>query len=55
MGYIGDVCDGAFAELIDLPGRQLLRVQPEVPLNVGSSRQSLHLEASAKLPQSAAR
>jgi (R,R)-butanediol dehydrogenase / meso-butanediol dehydrogenase / diacetyl reductase len=41
MGYVGEVCDGAFAEMIDLPARQLLRVPRDVPLNVAALAEPL--------------
>jgi (R,R)-butanediol dehydrogenase/meso-butanediol dehydrogenase/diacetyl reductase len=41
MGYVGEVCDGAFAELIDLPARRLLRVPAGVPLEVAALAEPL--------------
>lgn len=41
MGYIGEVCEGAFAELIDLPARQLIRVPAEVPLHIAALAEPL--------------
>jgi (R,R)-butanediol dehydrogenase/meso-butanediol dehydrogenase/diacetyl reductase len=41
MGYVGEVCDGAFAETIDLPARRLLRVPAGVPLEVAALAEPL--------------
>jgi (R,R)-butanediol dehydrogenase / meso-butanediol dehydrogenase / diacetyl reductase len=41
MGYVGEVCDGAFAEMIDLPARQLLRVPSQVPLHIAALAEPL--------------
>jgi (R,R)-butanediol dehydrogenase/meso-butanediol dehydrogenase/diacetyl reductase len=41
MGYVGEVCDGAFAEMIDLPARRLLRVPAGVPLEVAALAEPL--------------
>ncbi len=41
MGYVGEVCDGAFAEMIDLPAERLLTVPDGVPLQVAALAEPL--------------
>ena len=41
MGYVGQVCDGAFAERIDLPERQLLRLSQGLPMRVAALTEPL--------------
>jgi len=41
MGYLGEVCDGAFAEIIDLPAQRLLRVPQGVSLPVAALAEPL--------------
>jgi (R,R)-butanediol dehydrogenase / meso-butanediol dehydrogenase / diacetyl reductase len=41
LGYVGEVCDGAFAEWLDLPARQLLGVPPGVSLRVAALAEPL--------------
>jgi (R,R)-butanediol dehydrogenase / meso-butanediol dehydrogenase / diacetyl reductase len=41
MGYVGEVCDGAFAESIDLPAARLLLVPPGVPVNIAALTEPL--------------
>jgi (R,R)-butanediol dehydrogenase / meso-butanediol dehydrogenase / diacetyl reductase len=41
MGYVGEVCDGAFAEWIDLPAARLLRIPAGVPLHVAALAEPL--------------
>ncbi len=41
MGYVGEVCDGAFAEWIDLPSGRLLPVPAGVPLRVAALAEPL--------------
>ncbi len=41
MGFVGEVCDGAFAEIIDLPAQRLLRVPEGVSLSVAALAEPL--------------
>jgi (R,R)-butanediol dehydrogenase / meso-butanediol dehydrogenase / diacetyl reductase len=41
MGYVGEVCDGAFAETIVLPAGRLLRVPAGVPFHVAALAEPL--------------
>lgn len=41
MGYVGEVCDGAFAEVLDLPANLLLRVPPDLPPRVAALAEPL--------------
>jgi (R,R)-butanediol dehydrogenase / meso-butanediol dehydrogenase / diacetyl reductase len=41
MGYVGEVCEGAFAEFIDLPAQHLLPVPAGVALNVAALAEPL--------------
>ena len=41
MGYVGEVSDGAFAELIDLPARRLLPVPGDLPLKIAALAEPL--------------
>lgn len=41
MGYVGEVCDGGFAEIVNLPAHRLLRVPPGVPPSVAALTEPL--------------
>jgi (R,R)-butanediol dehydrogenase / meso-butanediol dehydrogenase / diacetyl reductase len=41
MGYVGEVCDGAFAEVLDLPQRLLLRIPPELSWRIAALAEPL--------------
>jgi (R,R)-butanediol dehydrogenase/meso-butanediol dehydrogenase/diacetyl reductase len=41
LGYVGEVCEGGFAESVILPARSLLRVDPAVPPGVAALSEPL--------------
>jgi (R,R)-butanediol dehydrogenase / meso-butanediol dehydrogenase / diacetyl reductase len=41
MGYVGEVSDGAFAELIDLPAGRLIAVPRDLPFNIAALAEPL--------------
>jgi (R,R)-butanediol dehydrogenase/meso-butanediol dehydrogenase/diacetyl reductase len=41
LGYVGEVCEGGFAEAVNLPARALLRVDPAVPPAVAALSEPL--------------
>jgi (R,R)-butanediol dehydrogenase/meso-butanediol dehydrogenase/diacetyl reductase len=41
LGYIGEVCDGGFAEFVDLPAAQLLKVPHGVPPRIAALSEPL--------------
>jgi (R,R)-butanediol dehydrogenase/meso-butanediol dehydrogenase/diacetyl reductase len=41
LGYVGEVCDGGFAEMVSLPAQRLLRVPKEVPASIAALAEPL--------------
>jgi (R,R)-butanediol dehydrogenase/meso-butanediol dehydrogenase/diacetyl reductase len=41
MGYVGEVCDGGFAEIVSLPAHRLLRVPANVPPEIAALAEPL--------------
>jgi len=41
MGYVGEVCDGAFAEMIDLPARRLLPLPADLSFSMAALAEPL--------------